>query len=479
MPYNTCDTPSLLLAEVERHRHVLFTQESTPSQLKAWISQDPQEHEAQEYEIKAETPPREAPEYLLQSIQKLEDFFKKKRVRKTLRAQTVVFLITQKNTWSRLQTSFDIFSRLAEAFNMPTAFFEPLSTFGHRTNDTDGVFQSCFSSFQELSLCVTPNLQDQLDICYNMRYVELNNRGGKSPWSCRNFGVLHSLRPSSGESSWLLISVPPSVRARLKDQINGDIHVQVLWHAHLFGAMLHNWRFYINFLAEQYREISASVDISSLSVKSKMGITFETTTSEALRSIYKEVHKALCILRSYGNVSQGILTHTRGLRKRKLIRQEDVVAMTTALRRLTETTQIHMCQLDGLLKSCELTAQAIFQLQNSQSIGTVQDRLQNMEKNLGDAAVQQQYLVSLIRGLSEDSGVTRAVTVVSLAYASAGLIAALFDSSLVEPSSPVTAFSINKDMWIFVLAALSFTFLTMLGVWGLDRSQRRKIRAIK
>ncbi|KAK3995169.1 hypothetical protein QBC44DRAFT_389895 [Cladorrhinum sp. PSN332] len=380
-----------------------------------------------------------------------------------------------------MQVCYPVFSRLAVAFGMPPAFSELLPTFGYKTADADGLFQLCFSYFQEVSFCAAPpSLKDQLGeyhICYNIRYVELNGCGGKNPWSFRNFGVLHSLRPSSsgGDSScWLLISIPPEVRARLKQQVNRDDNQrQLLWHAYLLGAMQHNWRFYINFLAEQYREISTSVLVSSFSIKNKTGLTSDLTTSESLRAVHTQAHKALCILRSYGNVSQGVIAHARGLRQLKLIRQDDARAVISS----------GASTPDGDHGGTHLPAGGAIEILRIHGpggiIGTVQDKLRNLERNLADSKVQQQSLVSLSRRLSQDSGVTRAVTVVSLAYASAGLVAALFESNLIETSSPVSAFTVNKDMWIFVLAALSFTFLTVLGVWALEASQKRKVRGIQ
>jgi hypothetical protein len=50
-----------------------------------------------------------------------------------------------------------MFGSLATALEMPPTFFELLTTFGYKTTDTDGVFQACFSCFQE-------------DICRNPRF---------------------------------------------------------------------------------------------------------------------------------------------------------------------------------------------------------------------------------------------------------------------------------------------------------------------
>lgn len=102
----------------------------------------------------------------------------------------------------------------------------------------------------------------ELDICYNIRYVELHGRNRKDPWSFRNLALHHSYS-RTGESTWIFISLPVSIREHLKQLLdeNEDYH-HVLWHLDILVSTEKNWRWYINFLEDSQQKI-VSLDLNT------------------------------------------------------------------------------------------------------------------------------------------------------------------------------------------------------------------------
>ncbi|KAK3988015.1 hypothetical protein QBC44DRAFT_399293 [Cladorrhinum sp. PSN332] len=432
---------------------------------------------------------------------------------------TAAFFITAKTTWSRLRLTYSMFSTMAAAMRIPPDFFDLLTTFGYRTADTDAVYQASFSSFQDGTYTT---FRDRFDLCYNLRYVDLNERSSKDPWSFRNFAVLHmgshdKLLGSTGFSgNWLFVSLPLSmknyIQQRMRDNSNGksEDH-QLLWHAYIFGAMLGNWRSYLNFLDEMHQQILKGVRLSAFKTKSGKGLeskgsTIDVMQCQQLESLHARIQKALCILRSYSNLVRGVMHHARGLQKQGGITIQLVQVLSVALRRHSDIIAGHIRHLEGLLASSNFTMQSIFHLRESHASAMLEEKMQHLGNNLDAATTLWQRLVTLNRRFTQDSGATRIATIVALMYSSAGIVAvstnepkttgygvitfntltltfrdvqAVFNSNLIEVSSADTSFSVRgKEMSIFVASAASLVFLTMLYIWVCERKEQRKLQLL-
>lgn len=216
-----------------------------------------------------------------------------------------------------------------------------------------------------------------MDICCNIRYVDLNGRSGSDPWSFRNFAVLNSYYVT-GESNWVLVCVPTSARDFLRRKLEEKhAYPQIFWHAYLMGAVLWNWRHYINFLEDHYQKVvstsfpfisklrfissakSKTVTLSRYGDQDRPDAALELLTSQPLRSVQTKLQRSLCILQSYSSISNGIEVHIRELNRRQQIRDEEAQLVSMALRQQMDIAVGHIRRLEGLLKSCDFTAQTV------------------------------------------------------------------------------------------------------------------------
>lgn len=86
---------------------------------------------------------------------------------------------------------------------------------------------------------------------YILRYIELTDRSGKSPWSLRQFAVYHKFKPTSetGCSTWILVGASQRIEVHLDryprsiDNLKGynpfELHVMFI------DTTLANWRPYL------------------------------------------------------------------------------------------------------------------------------------------------------------------------------------------------------------------------------------------
>ncbi|KAK4457375.1 hypothetical protein QBC42DRAFT_279268 [Cladorrhinum samala] len=423
--------------------------------------------------------------------------------------ETVAFFITAKTTWGRLRLSYPMFTTVAAALFIPPAFFDLLTTFGHRAAETDAVYQASFSSFQDGTHATES--RDRFDLCYNLRYVELNERSEGDPWSFRNFAVLHACSLGSHvdaetwgsetkgcPDSWILVSIPPPMRDYMQHMLRESREQeskghQILWHAHLVGAMLGNWRSYLNFLDETHQQIVDNVTLSTLRTrKTPSGkavlsgglvdgqLELDVRKCQDLGYLHSRIQKALCILRSYGGVLGGIMCHARGLRKQGRISNDVVQALSVALNRHGDIVAGHIRHAEGLLASSNFTAQSIFHLRESHGSARLEEKMEQLGKSLEAAGTLWERMVALNKQFTRDSGATRMAALVALVYSSAGMVASIFNSNLIQASSPQNEFFVRgKEMVIFVSSAFSLVFLTMLYMWVSERREQRKLQNLK
>jgi hypothetical protein len=211
----------------------------------------------------------------------------------------------------------------------------------------------------------------ELDICYNIRYVELHGRNRKDPWSFRNLALYHSYS-RAGESTWIFISLPVSIREHLKQFLdeNEDYH-HVLWHLDILISTEKNWRWYINFLEDSQQNIVSLVLNTWIVLKINITIHFQSrdvaaskfgssnpedfpinfSSSQTLSALQARLQKTLCILHSHIGTLKSILLHTRSLQKELCLEVHVAELLEAGLQQQIGISEGHIRRVEGLLQS--------------------------------------------------------------------------------------------------------------------------------
>jgi hypothetical protein len=120
-------------------------------------------------------------------------------------------------------------------------------------------------------------MEYRTEFCYNLQYMEKNNRGRPDPWSLRQSGVYEQkLLPNSGQSNWIFLQPAREVPSQLKQIFegfsegpdpNGSSNLTVHIHLVFISFMARNWQEYLEHLQAQ---LAALVRMMVLSAKSRI-----------------------------------------------------------------------------------------------------------------------------------------------------------------------------------------------------------------
>lgn len=90
---------------------------------------------------------------------------------------------------------------------------------------------------------------------YILRFVELNHRGEKNPWSPRQFLVFQRFSPST---IWIFVALSKSMRRELQSYLSRSTGLPrdpFIIHLILINAAAATWRGYLVYIAEELREL--------------------------------------------------------------------------------------------------------------------------------------------------------------------------------------------------------------------------------
>jgi len=109
-------------------------------------------------------------------------------------------------------------------------------------------------------------LTGSVELCYNIRYVDMHGRQKSDPWSFRNTAVSHTFRAISNHSQWMFVSLPKPVIAQMEcskllAQAKGTL--PFTHHLHILSYCVSNWRPYINHLEAMCEEIVRTSALNS------------------------------------------------------------------------------------------------------------------------------------------------------------------------------------------------------------------------
>lgn len=118
-----------------------------------------------------------------------------------------------------------------------------------------------------------------LVLCYQLRYVELNNRGRSNRWSERQVGVYHQL--CNGENTLILLHATPNSRLQSRIMSASDVQLEntckqprrgpVDIHILVFSTYLDEWRWYLDDIGATCKDLVSDEYAGLLRCFTKLG----------------------------------------------------------------------------------------------------------------------------------------------------------------------------------------------------------------
>ncbi|KAK4941155.1 hypothetical protein LTR10_018828 [Elasticomyces elasticus] len=178
-----------------------------------------------------------------------------------------IFLIRQKNSYSRLSITRSLFESLVLECNIFPQFIEFVLCFGAKHFESE--IGPPHLLFRPLVVGGAGSFSDGYECAYVLRLVELNRRGDEGrPWSMRQFAVHQRYVTSSNTSTWTYIALTKRCEVRLKGYLGGvdggGISNPFEIHLLLLDMAVANWRPYLVWLTAEINERADKVIVSSV-----------------------------------------------------------------------------------------------------------------------------------------------------------------------------------------------------------------------
>jgi hypothetical protein len=186
----------------------------------------------------------------------------------------VFSIISQRNAWTRLKISSEMFMMLCHFYRVFPKFLECVFRFSVKTCKTEEYFSGgCYrlvhggEKLENATRSTTfrmfevnyyrYSIPDYItEISYNIRHFQRDRSDLQDPWSSYQCSVYHNYSHLSDASTWILIHIPKETRCHL-ERLNSDAgdspqsdHPMGM-HLHLLLSCETNWGPYIGYLGEE------------------------------------------------------------------------------------------------------------------------------------------------------------------------------------------------------------------------------------
>jgi len=185
----------------------------------------------------------------------------------------VLSIISQRNSWTRLKISAEMFKMLCHFHRVFPRYLQCVFKFSQDACRGEEYFGGgCYRHMyeDEIGSAVSgmfevnhsrysiPNYV--IEISYNVRHFEEHGRQLLDPWSCRQCSVYQSYSHRNNFSTWILIQIPSRTRSYLErlysegECSSSDNHPMDV-HLHLLVSCEKNWGPYIGYLGNEVSKI--------------------------------------------------------------------------------------------------------------------------------------------------------------------------------------------------------------------------------
>lgn len=390
------------------------------------------------------------------------------------KAGTKIFLIHQLNTWSRLKITFELFCLLCSSYSIFPKYLPFIFAFGIKNGETDRYFSGCSTRFHFDS---DLDLPQGYELCYNIRYYAENGRGDEDlPWSCRHCAIYQQYSFQDDASVWVLVQVPVSAQEGLRRIVveKGDVGHPMQLHLHFLVECERGWRGYINFLGEKLEKMSERVQFRRIR-SVDFGVEFQH--SQDIGVLRNGLSQALSILEANLDTALQLVAHANNLKPYKACTRGADACFRMELAEYESALRSHIRSIKELLGVSENIRLMILKVLDFRNDEAMEGNSSALRELAADAASENKLLVMLAEKTRDESRFMGIATVVAMIYLPAGLVAALFSTSLVEVSDSSNLAGgvvVRKQFWAFVMVTVILMMVTIAAAWTWNWRSKRK-----
>ncbi|KAF8849199.1 hypothetical protein BDZ45DRAFT_243908 [Acephala macrosclerotiorum] len=388
-----------------------------------------------------------------------------------------VFCIHQKNSYSRLYITRELFERLINVYLVFDRIWDFVLPFSFKTRESD--IGHAPLRFRQLEpVVVETSKLGSFECAYTFQYVVMNGRvegmednPDYDPWSVRQSTIYQQYTRALDRIMFILIAPSKTAKKRLEEAVR---HCKVRQrrlnafdlHRILVSTLHENWRFYLRSLESSLRDQSDRVALTEVQSETERlspltDFDLNFVDQQRLKMIEDKILDLVLVFESLYNT----LSHLQ--RQCRLHCLGPQCTDCTCFRIVEEfeeqmhEAQTNMKKADVLHKRAQGTAQLLSNLLNYENAQIAHLN----EKSLNGLAKETKEENSKMRLLTErstqDAAAVKILTVITLIYLPVTVVASIFSSQLIRFDEN-GRLSVVAESWWFAVVTVPLTVFTFL-----------------
>ncbi|PMD54055.1 uncharacterized protein K444DRAFT_134739 [Hyaloscypha bicolor E] len=386
-----------------------------------------------------------------------------------------IFSIYQKNSYSRLYITYDLFEWLLSAFSMFPAIWDFVLPFRFQTGESADVGSPPFKFGNIESVFPETPKGGSWELAYSFRYVVRNQREKQlesypdyDPWSIRQTAVYQQYQRSNDKMIFVLIAPSDPARQSLEAAIgqakdSGKELNAFELHGGLISTLQDNWRLYIRGLEQVLKDQSDRVTLAQVqSAEEPLSPLPDLVLNFLDRQRIKRVEdKILDLEVIFGSLLDTLSKLQRQSRRFCLCQGHKNCTCSLIIEELEEQmkeVQLNTKRAGILHKRVQGVAQILSDLLEYENAKSLSGLMQETRNEHGKVRI-------LTEKSTHDAAAVKILTIITLIYLPITVVSGFFSTQLVHVDDNGTI-SIAKDAWWIAVVTVPLTAATLLA-WQL------------
>lgn len=430
-------------------------------------------------------------EVLFQNTGELVSFSTSASLERFLRAsaedgKSKFFIISQRNSWTRLKITFDMFKMTCNFYRVFPRWLESVFMFGLKTCSSDAYIDGCFHRRVHggYSTAKFGTASTVLEIGYRIHYFERHGRDLKDPWVPRQCAVYQNYSCEKGVSTWILIQVPiankqllSSIDLHASDEVRGQARFSLASHpmsTHLSVLFYcsHNWRVYLSSLGDELKTMNQGISFQKR--YEEYGLNF--SSSQRLSYIRQRLENSLMMLEANRDVGRMLQEHAVDAVNYSRTPSSSDRYFKIELHQYKIEVDSHIRNIKRHLRFSEDIRMLVLKIMDFRHDELVRQNGDSLRLISEQTASDNKNMVAVAHEAAADSRTMKIATIIAMIYLPASLVATFFSTGFVQFDSQGSSFKlvVRKEVWLFFAVTVSLMACTIASAYFFGRHRKRK-----
>ncbi|KAF2454562.1 hypothetical protein BDY21DRAFT_352121 [Lineolata rhizophorae] len=357
----------------------------------------------------------------------------------------------------RLSPSHKLFESLLNHFSITSRFKEFAMSFGFKQREDDFAPPAC-----KFRLLHSGSTIGGYECCYGFRYVAENATGDqkKEKWSVRQTAVYQKYEKTLERCIWVVIGASADAEARIDRFLHSAINTcatdPFALHLTLLENSLAEWRWYLADLSERVQAQADRITLADVGKEKLAGlINFNINFGDRqkLKMLEDMILNLQVMLGSATNTIRSLIDHLADVEETSLNQYDECIK--NRFSEILEEANLHYSKARALYDRVQGSSSLLSDLleyENASSLRAIAE-----EARRDNVAMR-----VLTEKATKDSGAIKIITIITVFFLPANLVAAFFSTGFVLVDQGHT--SVLKESWLFFACTIPLTAITIL-IW--------------